>query len=158
MQKNPLTLESQKLLDSTGNQILWELQQDARLSYAELGRRVNLSTPSVLERVRKLEHFGIIIGYHTIIAPEKLGLSITALIRLNVPGDKSLQVYQKLAQMPEIFECYHVTGDNTYMLKAMVSCVKRLENLIARIAVHGQPTTSLVLSSSIPRQLIQINV
>lgn len=76
-----------KLLDDVGWKILDELQQNARVSFAELGRRVRLSTPAVLERVRRMEETGIILGYHAQLDGAKVGLPITAFIRISVVGE-----------------------------------------------------------------------
>src|SRR6267143_3746505 len=79
--------EWKKLLDDVGWKILQQLQQDARLSFAELGRRVGLSTPAVLERVRRMEDSGIILGYHAELDAAKVGMPITAFIRISVVGE-----------------------------------------------------------------------
>src|SRR5579875_2870126 len=77
-----MALENEKLLDETGWQLLHELQQNARLSFSELGQRVGLSSPAVAERVRKMEDAGIITGYHAEVNPAKLGFPVMAIIRM----------------------------------------------------------------------------
>lgn len=77
-----MTFDSANNIDRTNWQLLQALQEDARLSYAELGRRVGLSPPAAAERVRKMEEAGIITGYRVEINAEKIGLPITALIAL----------------------------------------------------------------------------
>src|SRR5215510_9600660 len=76
-----MTNESEKLLDETGWQLLCALQENARMSYADLGRRVGLTPPAVADRIRRLEAEGIITGYHATVNPAKLGLALTAIIR-----------------------------------------------------------------------------
>src|SRR5438876_10855233 len=85
--KSPKAADRQKLLDDFGWKILRELQENARISFAELGRRVGLSTPAVLERVRRLEESGIIKGYHADVDGAKIGMPITAFIRISVTGE-----------------------------------------------------------------------
>src|SRR3954447_13901174 len=87
MKKNGLRAvhpEAEKLLDMVGWRILAELQEDGRVPFAELGRRVGLSTPAVIERVRRLEEAGIITGYHAAIDPTRIGLGLQALVRVRV--------------------------------------------------------------------------
>src|SRR5260370_41934674 len=82
-----MALEIGKMLDETGWLLLQELQQNARLSYSELGQRVGLSAPAVADRIHKLEEAGIITGYRAEVNVSKLGLPITAIIRLaSMPG------------------------------------------------------------------------
>src|SRR5436309_4239134 len=82
-EKWSMTLEIEKLLDATGWQLLQELQQNARLSYSELGQRVGLSSPAVAERIRRMEDAGIISGYHAEINRARIGYPITAIIRMS---------------------------------------------------------------------------
>src|SRR5687767_10332598 len=74
--------EIDKLMDNVGWRILEELQADARINYVELGRRVGLTSPAVAERVRRMEDAGIITGYRVMVDPAKVGLPVTAIIRL----------------------------------------------------------------------------
>lgn len=152
-----IALETEKLLDSIGWQILQELQQDARLSFAELARRVSLSTPSVIERVHRLEEVGIISGYHAAVDLAKVGLPINALMQLAVWSDADFQIAEVLAQTPEVFECHRVTGENCYVCKVSVSSIKHLEELISRLSRYGRPTTSLILSSPVIRRVVEPN-
>ncbi|HWQ33562.1 MAG TPA: Lrp/AsnC family transcriptional regulator [Blastocatellia bacterium] len=149
-----MTLESEKLLDEIGWKIVRELQENARLSYAELGRRVGLSIPAVTERVRKLEDAGIITGYHAEINPEKIGRPITAFIRMNIMGDAP-RLTAMLKEMPEIVECHRGTGGDSFILKASVASVHHLEKLIDGLLPFGMTTTSIVLSSPVVKRFIE---
>jgi Lrp/AsnC family leucine-responsive transcriptional regulator len=149
-----MTLESEKLLDEIGWKIVRELQENARLSYAELGRRVGLSIPAVTERVRKLEDAGIITGYHAEINPEKIGRPITAFIRMNILGDAP-RLTAMLKEMPEIVECHRGTGGDSFILKASVASVHHLEKLIDGLLPFGMTTTSIVLSSPVVKRFIE---
>lgn len=145
-----------KLLDSIGIQILSELQQDARLSYAELGRRVHLSTPAVIERVRRMEETGIITGYHASVNPEKIGLPIQAIIRMRSPERLYEQARIVLVDIPEIVECQHVTGADDFIIRALVSSVGHLEELLDRLRPYGDHTTAVVLSSPVARRPVAV--
>ncbi len=102
-----MTFESDRLLDETGWQLLQELQRNARLSYSELGQRVGLSAPAVAERIHKMEEAGIITAYRAEVDPTKLGLPITAIIRVSAYAGEGLARFTTLAkEIPEIMECY----------------------------------------------------
>ncbi|GAC1391019.1 MAG: Lrp/AsnC family transcriptional regulator [Ktedonobacteraceae bacterium] len=150
-----MTLETEKLMDSAGWHLLEALQQDARLSYTELGQRVGLSAPAVAERVRRMEDAGIISGYHAEINRAKLGFPITAIIRMSTfPGDRCTRFTASTQDMPEVLECSRVTGGDALIIKVMASSVEHLETLINHLAEHGQLTTSMVLSTPVTRRII----
>jgi len=139
-------------LDEANLRLLAELQQDARLSFAELGRRVGLSSPAVAERLGRLEEAGVITGYHAEIDPRAVGWALSVVIRIR-PAPRELTKVAELAQRtPEVVECHRVTGEDCYIMKAHVREVEDLEELIDRFAVYGQTTTSLVHSSPVPRR------
>ena len=150
-----MTLETEKLLDSTGWQILQALQQDARLSYTELGQRVGLTAPAVAERVRKMEDAGIISGYHAEINRAKIGFPITAIIRMGtLAGERCTRFAPFIEDIPEVLECYRVTGSDAFIVKVMAASIDHLEALIDRLSAHGQLTTSMVLSTPVTRRVI----
>jgi Lrp/AsnC family leucine-responsive transcriptional regulator len=137
-----------RLLDDTGWRILRELEQDARLTYAELGRRVGLSLPAVAERVRKMEEEGIIIGYRAVVDPTKVGLPISAFVRVRLEGDLATEQLRSLSdKMPEILESHNLTGDDCAIVKVAVTSIPHLEQVLRRMKGFGQTTTSIVLSS-----------
>jgi Lrp/AsnC family transcriptional regulator, leucine-responsive regulatory protein len=150
-----MALESEKLLDEIGWKILQELQENARLSFAELGRRVGLSIPAVTERVHRMEDAGIITGYHADINPEKVGLPITAFIRMNIVGDMTPRLTALLKELPEISECHRGTGGDSFIMKVNVASVHHLERLIDRLLPYGTTTTSIVLSSPVAKRFIE---
>lgn len=143
------------LLDPKALRILGELQRDARLPFAELGRRVGLSTPAAAERVRRLEESGVIEGYEARINPRALGLEVTAFVRIRVTGAETLaRKLSKLAgELPEVLECHRCTGDESFILKVRVASVAHLERLIDRLTPFGMTSTALVLSSPVERRL-----
>ena len=142
------------LLDATNLRLLAELQADARLSLAELGRRVALSSPAVAERLRRLEDAGVVTGYRAEIDPRKLGYALGVLIRIR-PAPRQLAAVAELARgTPEIVECHRVTGDDCYVMTAYVRDVMHLEEVIDAFAVYGQTTTSIMQSSPVPRRAL----
>jgi Lrp/AsnC family transcriptional regulator, leucine-responsive regulatory protein len=142
------------LLDATNRRLLTELQADARLSLAELGRLVGLSSPTVAERLQRLEQEQVILGYHAQLNPRALGLSLRAVIRLR-PTPKQLRQVGELAQSTvEVVECRRITGEDCYIMTAHVRSVEHLEEVIDSFAAYGQTTTSIVQSAPVaPRGL-----
>src|SRR6059058_3468676 len=138
--------------DATDNRLLAELQSDARLSLAELGRRVGLSSPSVADRLRRLESDGVILGHRTEVNPEALGLALTSIVRIR-PSPRQLHKVAELARSTaEVVECHRITGEDCFFIKAHVRDVHHLEELIDRFTPYGQTTTSIVQSSPVPRR------
>ncbi len=142
-----MTFDTEKLLDDTGWQLLEALQEDARLSFAELGRRVGLSPPAVAERVRRMEEAGIITGYRAQINPEKIGVPLTAFIGLITSPQQYPSIVALVNDLSEVLECHHVAGSYSFMLKAIASSISHLETLIAQLSRYGQTTTLIVLST-----------
>jgi len=142
------------MLDATGWRLLQELQEDARLSFAELGRRVGLSTPAVAERVRNLEAAGLVRGYRAEIDLAKLGLPILAFVRMSVVGDVLGRITAVAQELPEVLECHRGTGADSFIMKVAVASVEHLEHLIDRLTPFGSTSTSIVLSSPVPRRTI----
>jgi len=139
-------------IDSTNRRLLAELQADARLSLAELGRRVGLSSPAVAERLQRLEQAGVIRGYRAEVDPAALGLSLSAVIRIR-PAPRQLPKVAELAQRtPEVVECHRITGEDCFIMRAHVRDVQHLEEVIDQFVVYGQTTTSIVQSSPVPRR------
>ena len=137
-------------LDQTDLRLLNEVQADARLSLAELGRRVGLSSPAVGERLRRLQDDGVILGHHARIDPRALGLSLGVIIRIR-PAPRELRKVAELARdTPEVVECHRTTGEDCYVMKAFVRDVEHLEQVIDRFTAFGQTTSSIMQSSPVP--------
>src|ERR1700733_10063655 len=102
----------ERLLDPIGWSILTELQENARIQLAELGRRVGLSNPAVIERVRRMEEAGIITGYRAEINHGKIGLPVCAFIRIRVVGNLIPRVIDVAKKMPEVYECHRISGED----------------------------------------------
>ncbi len=150
-----MALENERLLDETGWHILEALQENARLSFSELGQRVGLSSPAVAERVRRMEDAGIITGYRAEVNTAKIGYPITAIIRVsNSPGERCTRLTASTQSIPEVLECYRVTGSDSLVMKVIASSVEHLESLIDQISEHGQLTTSIVLSTVLCRKVV----
>jgi Lrp/AsnC family transcriptional regulator, leucine-responsive regulatory protein len=144
-----MTSNAESLLDNVGWQLLRVLQDDSRLSYSELGRRVGLSSPAVAERVRRMEDLGIINGYTAAVDTAKLGYPTMAFIHLKAIGEHHAKIATVARTLSEILECHHVTGQDSYMIKVVVSSMPHLEHIISQLRHYGETTTSIVLSSPV---------
>lgn len=142
-------------MDEIDRKILRELQEDARTSYAELGRRVNLTTPAVIERVRKLEDAHIITGYRVEIDMARIGLPITAFIRMSIVGVDYSHIIEVAQESTEVLECHRGTGGDSFIMKVAVSSVEHLQEMIDRLTPYGITTTTIVLSSPVKNRAIE---
>lgn len=141
-------------LDAMDTKILDILQQDARTTLAEIGRRIHMSQPAVAERVKRMEAANVISGYHAHINPAALGYGITAFIRVARHSNDS-RLTEMAAQLPEIVECHSITGDDCNIVKVIAPNVVELEKVIKHLASCGVTSTSLILSSAIQRKPVK---
>ncbi|KPU99148.1 ArsR family transcriptional regulator [Variovorax paradoxus] len=131
-------------LDAHDTRILAELQKDARLTMAELGRRVHLSQPAVTERVKKLEAAGVISGYRATVNLGKLGYGIRAMIRV---GRADYDRVVKLVQdTPECVNAYNVTGEDSWILEIAVIDVSHLDAVVTKFCILTETATSIILN------------
>src|SRR5919197_5708689 len=106
---------NERLLDLINRRLLAELQEDGRLTLAELGRRVDLSPPAVAERLGRLEEEGVITGYRAEVNPRALGYGLTVVVRIR-PAPRELRKVADLArETPEVVECHRITGEDCFI-------------------------------------------
>lgn len=144
-------------VDDVDRSLLAELQGNARLSLAELGRRVGLSSPAVAERVQRMEADGVIRGYRADVDPRSLGLALTLVVRIRPAPREIAKVADLARKTPEVVECSRITGDDCFVMRAHVRDVEHLEEVIDRFVPYGQTTTSIVQSSPVPRRGLPLN-
>jgi Lrp/AsnC family transcriptional regulator, leucine-responsive regulatory protein len=137
-------------LDDLNRRLLLALQDDARLSLAELGRRVGLSAPAVAERLQRLQTAGVVRGYRADLDPAALGYPLTAMIRVRPAPGELPKVADLARQTPEVVECLRTTGDDCFFMKLHLRDVHHLEQVIDRFLLFGQTTTSIVQSAPVP--------
>ncbi|GGE18960.1 AsnC family transcriptional regulator [Aureimonas endophytica] len=140
-------------LDDKDVAILEILQEDGRIALSELGRRIGLSQPAMSERVRRLEDCGIIAGYGARIDREALGLGMTAIIRLKTAHEHIRACLKQFEDLPFIREVDRVTGEDCFVLKAIVPKPADLAKIVDAIGRFGPVTTSVVLKSE-PARII----
>jgi Lrp/AsnC family leucine-responsive transcriptional regulator len=147
-------------VDATDRAILDALQDDCTQPLARIGEKVELSAPSVLERVRKLERSGLVRGYHAELDARLAGLDITAFIGVGIDHPRHIAAFQHaVPAMPAVLECHHVTGQHTLILKVRVEDTASLHALIGRIReLEGvaRTETMIVLETKLERQRIEL--
>lgn len=143
-------------LDRSDCSILHALQENGRDSFAEIGKMVGLSATSVSERIRRLEHAGVIEGYSVRLSAAKLGYPVTAFILARPKGPDSRFV-KVAGERPEILACHRVTGEFSFIAQAVVEDVAQLEALLNHLepaSVHI--VTLVVLSTSFDGRAIAL--
>jgi len=141
-------------LDQMDGKILEILQADARITLAEIGRRIHMSQPAVAERVKRMEAANVITGYHARVNPAALGYGIIAFVRVAIRSDyRSVGIIAE--QMPEIVECHSITGDDCSIVKVVVPSVQELERVLVELTRCGVTSTSLILSSTLERRALK---
>jgi Lrp/AsnC family transcriptional regulator, leucine-responsive regulatory protein len=134
--------------DNYDSRILAELQRDARITMAELGRRVHLSQPAVTERVRKLEMSGVVKGYRAEVDVTRLGYGIRAIVR--VGRVEYARVVKLIEQTPEVINAYNVTGEDSWVLEIAVIDVPHLDAVVTKFCILTETSTCIVLNT--PRE------
>jgi Lrp/AsnC family leucine-responsive transcriptional regulator len=141
-------------LDPIAWKILEALQHDARLSFAELGRKAGLSAPAAAERVHRMEEAGVITGYHAALNMARLGVPIHVVVHLTIHGGDT-QVSRTVAavkELTEISRCHRITGAESFVIEADVISIRHLEALIDKLNALGATSTSTVLSTPVKRR------
>ena len=139
-------------LDDTDWAILETLQEDGRISVAALARAVNLSPTATTERLHRLQSAGVILGFHAVVDPAALGLSLVAFIRMRPFRGTGKAFRKAIDAMPEVLECHHTTGEDCYLIRVAAADMGHLETITDRIAGFGDTTSSLAYSSPVTRR------
>jgi Lrp/AsnC family transcriptional regulator, leucine-responsive regulatory protein len=116
---------------------------------------VNLSAPAAAETVRRMEEAGITAGYRTEVSAEKVGLPLTAFVRIEVPGANHKRVEELVLELPEVLECHRATGTDCFLMKVVLASVGHLRALLDKLVVWGSLVTSIVISSPVPGRGIE---
>ncbi|OBZ13809.1 MULTISPECIES: Lrp/AsnC family transcriptional regulator [Bacillales] len=137
-------------MDYIDKQILFYLQNQARISMTELGKCVGLSQPAVTERVKRMEEKGIIEEYRTIISPEKIGKQTAGYILFSTRDCHAFLDFCRSA--PEVAECYRISGEHNYLLKVVTDSTRSLEEFGNLCDKYGTYTILIVMSSPIEQK------
>ncbi|HZH27320.1 MAG TPA: Lrp/AsnC family transcriptional regulator [Azospirillaceae bacterium] len=139
--------------DTIDRRIVEILAENARISLKDLSNQVNLSSPSVAERMRRLEERGVIRSFTVDIDPRALGYSFQVLVRVRpLPGRLHL-VQEQLRNIPEVCECDKVTGEDCFIARLVLRSIDQLDDILERIAEMAETNTAVVKSQPIPRRL-----
>ncbi|WP_432474880.1 Lrp/AsnC family transcriptional regulator [Amphritea sp. HPY] len=139
--------------DTINRKILAALQQNSRISYAELGKQVHLSAPAVAERIRKLESAGVISGYTLKVDLDKLGYPIVALVQCKVFRTKERQFKALVLSYDEVIECHNVTGEQAFLIKLAVQSMSQLDLILEAFCDLSDTNTMMILSTPVERAL-----
>lgn len=136
-------------IDPVSWQILQTVQRDGRISIKALAAEVGLSVPATSERLKRLEESGVIEGYKANISPLSVGYSVMAIIGMTCPQPDKAHLIRALEAMPEVLECLHVTGQDSYLIRMVARDLQHLESFVGSINRYGETRTSIVLSQPI---------
>lgn len=142
-------------LDTKSWKILQAIQDEGRISLTELASRVALSLPATSERLKRLEESGVIEGYRACVSAEHAGYEVMALIGMTTPQPDKARLVALLQQMPEVLECLHVTGQDSFILRVVTRNIRHLERFVGSINHFGETRTSIVMSAPIPLRPLQ---
>lgn len=140
-------------LDTTDQAIIAALSENGRMTVRELAATIGLSSPSVTERIHKLEDAGAIRGYTIAVDPKAFGLGIAAHVRMRAMPGEVKRLAQMLIDTPEIVEADRVTGEDCFLAKVLVSDVQELETVIDRFLPFSSADTAIVQSATVVRRL-----
>lgn len=140
-------------LDTTDRAIVAALTENGRMTVRELAAQIGLSSPSVTDRIHKLEDAGAIQGYTIAVDPKVFGFGIAAHVRLRAMPGQVQRLAQMLIDTPEIVEADRVTGEDCFMAKVVVSDVHKLEVVIERFLPFASTDTAIVQSTTVVRRL-----
>jgi len=146
-------MKSGHIMDAIDMAILRALEEDARLTYAEIGGRVGLAASSVHDRVRKLERAGVVRGYRADVDLVQAGLPISAFVSLALRPDSPSDIPARVAEFPLVQSCYSVAGDNSYVLVVRAPHTGALEELLDALRAKLEVTTRSVIVLSTPFEL-----
>ena len=140
-------------IDATDRAIITALNENGRITVKELAEEIGMSSPSVTERIHKLEDAGAIRGYTIVVDPKVFGVEISAFVRFRAMPGEVKRLAQMLIDAPEIVEADHVTGEDCFLAKVMVSDLQELEVVIERFLPFSSTDTAIIQSSTVVRRL-----
>jgi len=141
---------SELLRDERNLALLRLLRQNPRTGVSELAREIEMSAPAVRERLLRLEESGVIAGYRLLTEPRALGYPICVFIRVRPMPGKLAKIIEVAEGLPQVVECYRITGEDCFIIKAYLRELDNLDGILDRFLLYGQTTTSLVQSVPIP--------
>ncbi|WP_378187035.1 Lrp/AsnC family transcriptional regulator [Aquimarina sp. W85] len=136
-------------MDTVNWKILKLLQANARISNAEIGREIGLSSPAVAERIKRMEDEDIIKGYGTQISYFKVGYQLKAIITLKAFMGRLQPFLIKVKEFDEVLSCYRITGNENIIMEVVLKDQIHLQEFIDSLITYGEAKTHIILSSLI---------
>jgi len=134
-------------MDTINWKILQLLQENARLSNAEIGRIIGLSSPAVAERIKKMEDYGVIEGYTTKVSYAKTGYQLKAIITLRAFMGRLKAFLSKISEFDEVLNCYRITGNENIIMEVVLQDQEHLQVFIDKLISYGEVKTHIILSN-----------
>jgi Lrp/AsnC family leucine-responsive transcriptional regulator len=144
-------------LDHVNRRLLAELHADPRMAMSELARRVGMSSPSVTERVQRMQRDGVITGFRMDVDPAALGLPVTAFARIRPVAGQLPKIAKLAAQLPQVSECHRITGEDCFLVKVHAASIGALESVLDQFLAYGQTVTSIVVSTPVPLRALPVD-
>ncbi|QCI63078.1 Lrp/AsnC family transcriptional regulator [Phreatobacter stygius] len=141
------------MLDDLDRRIVEILADDARISLKELAQRVELSSPSASDRLRRLEERGVIRAFTVDIDPQALGYTLQAIVRIKPLPGKLHTVQKLIREIPEFTECDKVTGDDCFIARLHLRSIEELDRILDRITDKAETSTAIVKAQPVKRRL-----
>ncbi|NER15431.1 AsnC family transcriptional regulator [Leptobacterium flavescens] len=142
-------------MDQLNWQILECLQENARQSFAEIGRKVGLTSPAVAERVKKMEDNGVITEYRAFVSPMEVGYQLKAIVTLSAFMGRLKPFLIKVKEFEEVINCYRVTGNENVIMEVVLKNQLHLEKFIDELLHYGETKTHIVLSDVITNNAVK---
>lgn len=141
-----------RAIDATDARLLELLHDNARVSVAELARLIGMSSPSVNERLKRLEDSGVIAGYRVDVNQEQAGYPLTAIVRMRQLPGKLKQLQEKIISIPEFIECDKVTGEDCFYARLCLRDIRDLDAILDQFSELAETNTAIVKSTPVKRR------
>jgi Lrp/AsnC family leucine-responsive transcriptional regulator len=145
-------------MDEVNARLLAELHADPRMTMSELARRIGMSSPAVTERVQRMRETGVITGFRMDVSPAALGLPVTAFVRIRPAPGLLDRLAELIRSTTQVSECYRITGEDCFLLKAHAATVESLESVLDRFLAYGQTVSSIVVATTVPPRPLPLPV
>jgi Lrp/AsnC family leucine-responsive transcriptional regulator len=140
-------------LDAVDRRLIRLLAANARVTVADLARQVGMSSPSVADRLRRLEDAGVIRRYTVEVDAAALGYTLEAIVRVRPLPGQLRRVEQLLADIPEFIECDKVTGDDCFVARVVLRTIGHLDEILERVTEYAETNTAIIKAATLRRRL-----
>lgn len=141
------------MIDTIDQQLITALMDDSRLSLKALAGITGLSSPSVSERLRRLEERGVLTHYTVTIDPKHFGYLLQAIVRIRPLPGQLQEVERQIQAIPEFTECDKVTGEDCFIARLHVRTMDQLDTLLDRLNAYAETNTAIVKKTPVKRRL-----